>query len=62
MKLSKYNEKRVRAVLITGEVLEGEAVYNTPEYSAYLVNREEESLDIDSWIIFSDEIKSIMIV
>lgn len=61
-KLSRYDNRYVRLLLNTGEVLEGEAMYNTPEYSLYLVNREEESLQIDEWVIFRDEIKSITIL
>ncbi len=62
MKLSRFDEKRVRILLKTGEVLEGEALYNVPEYSLYLVNREEESLEIDHWVVFGDEIKSITVL
>lgn len=62
MKLSRFDEKRVRILLKTGEVLEGEAMYNGPEYSLYLVNREEESLEIDHWVVFGDEIKSITVL
>ncbi|MBO4838342.1 MAG: HutD family protein [Lachnospiraceae bacterium] len=67
LQLSDYDEKKIRAILKSGEIFEGEALYDGPEYCLHEYGEELEALrfgvsdelEDDSWLIWEDEIERI---
>ncbi|MBQ6075795.1 MAG: HutD family protein [Lachnospiraceae bacterium] len=70
LQLSDYDEKKIRAILKSGEIFEGEALYDGPEYCLHEYGEELEALrfgvsdelEDDSWLIWEDEIERIEVL
>ena len=61
MKLSDYDNQTVRITLKDGMVFEGYAVHNSADYDFHEFGRNEQSLQIDDWLFFRRDIKSVEI-
>ncbi len=68
LQLADYDGKNVRAILKSGEIFEGEAVYDSPDYCYHEYGVEENALrfgvtdddgDDDIWLIWESEIERI---
>ena len=61
MKLSDYDNQTVRITLKDGMVFEGYSVHNSSDYDFHEFGRNEQSLQIDDWLFFRRDIKSVEI-
>ena len=59
MKLSKYNDKRVRIIDIKDDIYEGIVFHNSLEYNQHEFGFDKESLQMGCLIFFKDDIKKI---
>ncbi|MBQ9879634.1 MAG: hypothetical protein IJM45_04275 [Clostridia bacterium] len=62
MKLSKYDNKRVRIVTPQGEIFEGVCRHNGREYTEHEFGRDEESLQLPYFLFYKRDIKKIEIL
>ena len=59
MKLSSFDGTLVRVTTTDGDVFEGECTWNSAEWGEIEYGRREELLDIDHWLFFADDIKTV---
>ena len=62
MKLSRYDNKRVRIDCIDGKIYEGICYYDSPDYCFHEFGREEEALEILYILFYKSDIKKITIL
>lgn len=62
MKLSKYDNKKVRIECIDGKTYEGICYYDSPDYCFHEFGREEEALEILNILFYKSDINKINIL
>ena len=59
MNLKKYDGKTVRLTTRDGEIFDGECGFSSAEYCLHEYGREEDALEIDSFLFFKSQIQKI---
>ena len=62
MNLKDYDNQIVRIITNEDIIFEGRCYFNNKDFTNYLVDEYIESLDIDNWIFYQDDIKSVEII
>lgn len=62
MKLSKYDNKRVRIVTKQGEIFEGICSHNSRDYTFHEFGRDEESIQLPYFLFYKKDVKKIEIL
>ncbi len=59
MRLSSFDGQSVRLVTTEGEIFDGECQYFPAEYCEIELGGDEEALQIDSWVFYKSQIRSV---
>ena len=62
MKLSDFDDKRIRLITISNEVFEGNCTYNNIDYNEHEYGRREESLVMSNIMFFKRDIKLVSVI
>ena len=62
MNLFSYDNRTVRLTHFDGLVFEGLASHNSASYNLHEIGREEEGLQIDHWLFFKSDIRSLEVI
>ena len=60
--LSRFDGKIVRVTMKDGLVFQGRCTYNSAEYTMHEFGVEEESLEIDDYLIYKKDIRNVKLL
>ena len=60
MKLKDYDNKCIKIICPNGDVFEGSCIYNSSEYNEHEYGRKEDSLQIENFLFYKNDIQEII--